>query len=144
MSSCTCTNTVQGILKLIKKGENALFRFMEIIADEHEGGLTTPAPEPPSHTLPRPTPLSMYNGNVAVVIFFGNVYFHITQKETKSNDILECTIAAILLKEYFLIVYQTQLKKQCYVITILFLVIAFSKYNFQIAWLSSSHKHLAN
>ena len=42
---------------------------MEIIADEHEGGLTTPAPEPPSHTLPRPTPLSMYNGNVAVVIF---------------------------------------------------------------------------
>ena len=110
MSSCTCTNTVQGILKLIKKGENAHFRFMEIIADEHEGGLTTPAPEPPSHTLPRPTPLSMYNGNVAVVIFFGNVYFHITQKETKSNDILECMYVAILLKEFTPVVHQTQFK----------------------------------
>ena len=117
---------------------------MEIIADEHEGGLTTPAPEPPSHTLPRPTPLSMYNGNVAAVIFFGNVYFHITQKETKSNDILECINVAILLKEFTPVVHQTQLKKQCNVIAILFFVISFSKYNFQIAWLSSSHKHLAN
>ena len=83
---------------------------MEIIADENEGGLTTPAPEPPSHTLPRPTPLSMYNGNVAVVIFFGNVYFHITQKETKSNDILECINVAILLKEFTPVVHQTQFK----------------------------------
>ena len=84
---------------------------MEIIADEHEGGLTTPAPEPPSHTLPRPTPLSMYNGNVAVVIFFGNVFFHIAQKETRSNNILECINVAILLKEFTPVVQPNLTKK---------------------------------